>query len=87
MLSFELFLFLLFGLTMISMAILAVALNNLIRCIIAYAAASVSLAAIFFLLDSPFAAAFELTVGAGLISVLFLVALMLSGGEELEAYA
>jgi len=80
----ELILFLLLGGAMISFAICAVLLNNLVRCTVAYALASICLAAIFFLLDSPYASAFELTVGAGLISVLFLVALILSGGEELE---
>jgi len=72
---------------MVSMAITAVLLNNLVRCTVAYALASVCLAALFFVLGSPFAGAFELTVGAGLISVLFLVALILSGGEELEVPA
>ncbi len=80
----ELILFILLGLAEIAMAISAVLLNNLVRCTVAYALSSTCLAALFFLLDSPYASAFELTVGAGLISVLFLVALILSGGEELE---
>lgn len=84
MAGYELLVFALLGVAMVSMAVTAVLLNNLVRCTVAYALASVCLAALFFLLDSPFASAFELTVGAGLISVLFLVALILSGGEELE---
>jgi NADH:ubiquinone oxidoreductase subunit 6 (subunit J) len=87
MAAYELILFTVLGAAIICMAILAVQLNNLVRCTIAYALASICLAAIFFLLDSPFAGAFELTVGAGLISVLFLVALILAGGEELEVSA
>jgi NADH-quinone oxidoreductase subunit J len=85
--GYELMLFVILGGAMVSMAIIAVLLNNLVRCTVAYALASICLAALFFLLDSPFASAFELTVGAGLISVLFLVALILSGGEELEVSA
>ncbi len=66
------------------MALIAVLQKNLIRAIFAYSIASVSLSAIFFVLESPYAGAFELTVGAGLVTVLFLVALILSGGEEEE---
>jgi uncharacterized MnhB-related membrane protein len=50
--------------------------------VIAFAVSSVCLAALFFVLASPYAAALELTVGAGLVAVLFLVALVLAGGEE-----
>jgi NADH-quinone oxidoreductase subunit J len=84
MAGFDLIVFVLLGIGMVSMAAVAVLLNNLVRCTVAYALASIFLAALFFVLGSPFASAFELTVGAGLISVLFLVALILSGGEELE---
>jgi NADH:ubiquinone oxidoreductase subunit 6 (subunit J) len=80
-------LFAVLGAAIVCMAVLAVQLNNLVRCTVAYALASICLAAVFFLLDSPYAGAFELTVGAGLISVLFLVALILAGGEELEVSA
>ena len=68
----------------IAAAVLAVWHTNLIRSIAAFALSSISLAAIFFLLSSPYAGALELTVGAGLVAVLFLVALILSGGEENE---
>jgi len=87
MAGYEMMVFTLLGVAMVSMAVTAVLLNNLVRCTVAYALASVCLAALFFVLGSPFASAFELTVGAGLISVLFLVALILSGGEELEVPA
>lgn len=66
-------------------AVLAVQLRNLIRAVVAFAVASVCIAAIFYLLSSPYAAALELTVGAGLVAVLFLVAIVLSGGEEVPA--
>jgi NADH-quinone oxidoreductase subunit J len=87
MAGYELMVFTILGVAMVSMAVTAVLLNNLVRCTVAYALASICLAALFFVLGSPFASAFELTVGAGLISVLFLVALILSGGEEIEVTA
>jgi NADH-quinone oxidoreductase subunit J len=87
MAGYELVVFAILGVVMVSMAVTAVLLNNLVRCTVAYALASICLAALFFVLGSPFASAFELTVGAGLISVLFLVALILSGGEEIEVTA
>lgn len=64
--------------------LIAVMHQNLIRSVVAYAISSVCLAAIFYLLSSPYAAALELTVGAGLVAVLFLVALILAGGEAGE---
>jgi NADH:ubiquinone oxidoreductase subunit 6 (subunit J) len=63
-------------------AVTAVLQKNLIRAVIAFAVSSVCLAALFFVLASPYAGALELTVGAGLVAVLFLVALILAGGEE-----
>jgi NADH-quinone oxidoreductase subunit J len=74
------------GATILS-ALVAVLHTNLIRAVIAFAVSSISLAAIFFLLDAPYAGALELTVGAGLVAVLFLVALILAGGEENEVPA
>jgi len=63
---------------------LAIQQKDLMRAVFAYALASVFLAMLFFLLFSPFAAVLELTVGAGLVVVLFLVALTLSMGAEDE---
>ena len=70
------------GVSTIVLAVTAVLQRNLIRAVIAFAVSSVCLAALFFVLASPYAAALELTVGAGLVAVLFLVALILAGGEE-----
>ncbi len=75
------------GIATIVFAVVAVLHKNLIRSIAAYAIASVCLAAIFFYFASPYAGALELTVGAGLVAVLFLVALILAGGEEEEVPA
>ncbi len=65
-------------------AALAVRQKDLVRAIVSYGVSSAFLATLFFLLASPFAAMLELTVGAGLIVVLFLVALTLSIGSESE---
>jgi uncharacterized MnhB-related membrane protein len=72
----------LFALTLI-LAVLAggvaaVLLENMLRAAVAVGASSVALAALFFLLDAPYAGAFELSVGAGLISVLFIIAISLT---------
>ncbi len=75
------------GAATVGMAIVAVVLKNLVRSVVAYALTSAFLAALFFVLASPFAGALELTVGAGLVAVLFLVALLLAGGEETEVPA
>jgi NADH:ubiquinone oxidoreductase subunit 6 (subunit J) len=75
------------GLVTIVMAVIAIIQKNLIRAIAAYAVCSICLAMLFFYLASPFAGALELTVGAGLVSVLFLVALILGGGKEEEVPA
>jgi NADH-quinone oxidoreductase subunit J len=56
----------------------AVMVKNMLRAAVAVGAGSVALAALFFLLDAPYAGAFELSVGAGLISVLFIIAISLT---------
>ena len=80
-------LFALLGVAAVGMSILAVWTRNLIRAVVAFALSSAFLAGIFYLLASPYAAALELTVGAGLVAVLFLVAILLAGGAELEVPA
>ena len=55
-------------------SILVLLARNLIIIISAIGLGSVVLSIIFFALDAPFAGAFELSVGAGLISVLFIIA-------------
>jgi NADH-quinone oxidoreductase subunit J len=51
--------------------ILAVTLNDILRAAIALGIASVVLSVIFFNFDSPMAAVYELSICAGLITVLF----------------
>jgi NADH:ubiquinone oxidoreductase subunit 6 (subunit J) len=77
-------LFAVLGVATVGLSIVAVWERNLIRAVVAFALSSAFLAGIFYLLASPYAAALELTVGAGLVAVLFLVAILLAGGEELE---
>ena len=68
-------------------ASIAVLSENLIRAAIAMGAGGVALAMLFFMLGAPHAGGFELSVGAGLISVLFILAISLTesiGRDERE---
>ena len=68
--------FVIAGLIVIAIcAVLAVHLRDILRAAIALAVLSVVLAAIFFKLGAPYAGAFELSVCAGLITVLFIAAI------------
>ncbi|MDD1718509.1 MAG: hypothetical protein LUQ25_00485 [Methanoregulaceae archaeon] len=84
MVEYDLLVISVLGIAITAAAIVAIVQKNLIRAVVAYAFASACVAALFFVLASPYAGALELTVGAGLVSVLFLVALILAGGEEEE---
>lgn len=55
-------------------SVLVLLAKNLIVIITSIGLGSVILSIIFFLFDAPFAGAFELSVGAGLISILFIIA-------------
>ena len=59
-------------------AVLAVIFKELLRAAISLALASVTLSIIFFQLGSPYAAVFELSVGAGLVMVLLASAIGLT---------
>jgi NADH:ubiquinone oxidoreductase subunit 6 (subunit J) len=80
----DLILIAILGAATAGMGAAAVWVRSLVLSVVAYSLASAFLSALFFLLDSPFAGALELTVGAGLIAILFIVALILAGGEEPE---
>ena len=69
---------LLLATTLIASAILATRSKSLIHAAIALAAGSCSLALLFFLLQAPFAGAVQLSVGAGVVSALFIVAISLT---------
>ncbi|MDD4307879.1 MAG: hypothetical protein PHU53_03620 [Thermoplasmata archaeon] len=63
--------------------VLAIELKNLIHASILLGTGSAVLACVFFIAGAPFAAVFELVVGAGLITVLFVSAISLTkpGGD------
>jgi len=71
-------------LVLVTSALIAVLAKNLIRAAVALGIGSAALAMLLFLLHAPYAGGFELSVGAGLISVLFIVAISLteSMGEK-----
>lgn len=58
----------------VSTSLIVLFARSLIVIITAIGLGSVVLSIIFFLFGAPFAGAFELSVGAGLISVLFIIA-------------
>jgi NADH-quinone oxidoreductase subunit J len=69
-------------LILIASTIIALAAKNLVRAAVALGVGSAALAMLYFMLDAPYAGGFELSVGAGLISVLFIVALSLTASME-----
>jgi len=70
--------YLLLAFTVLAGAAVAVMAENLIRAAVALGIGGISLAMLFFFLGAPYAGAFELSVGAGLISVLFILAISLT---------
>ncbi len=75
------YLLLLFALILFSL--LAVVFRNMLLAAISLGVASVALTLILFALSAPWAAAFELSVCAGLITVLFVSAVSMIRKEEL----
>jgi NADH:ubiquinone oxidoreductase subunit 6 (subunit J) len=75
----------LLALTVISCAIISLRMRNLVIAAAALGIGSAALAMLFFFLDAPYAGGFELSVGAGLVSVLFLVAISLATTQRQEA--
>ncbi len=65
------------GLVISSLGVLLA--RRLIVMISAIGMASIFLGVVFFLFDAPYAGGFEVSVGAGLISVLFVIATSLTG--------
>jgi len=76
---------LLIGLVLFSVA--AILLKDLIKAAICLAAASLVLGILFFRMGAPYAGAFEISVVAGLITVLFMltIALTKTGGDVAES--
>jgi NADH-quinone oxidoreductase subunit J len=72
---------------LVVLSILAIVLKDLLRSAIALALASLVLGIIFFRMGAPYAGVFEISVVAGLITVLFIltIALTKSGDEVRES--
>jgi NADH:ubiquinone oxidoreductase subunit 6 (subunit J) len=74
---------LLIGLVLFS--VLAIVLRDLLKSAISLAVASLLLGIIFFRMNAPYAGVFEISVVAGLITVLFILTIALTGaGEEVR---
>jgi NADH:ubiquinone oxidoreductase subunit 6 (subunit J) len=71
---------LLIGLVVFS--VLAILLKDLLRSAISLAVASLLLGIVFFRMNAPFAGVFEISVVAGLITVLFILTIALTGTGE-----
>ncbi len=62
---------------------LAVFLKDLLYSALSLGLASVVLAILFFEMQSPYAGVFELSVGAGMVTILFIAAIsLISGAKE-----
>lgn len=59
-------------------ALLAINAKNLVAAAIVLGISSAALAMMLLILEAPYAAGFELSVGAGLVSVLFIVVISLA---------
>ncbi len=69
-------------------SVLAILFRDLLKSAIALAVGSLLLGIIFFRMDAPYAGVFEISVVAGLITVLFMLTIALTkGGEARESKA
>ncbi|MCM8815673.1 MAG: hypothetical protein NC931_06835, partial [Candidatus Omnitrophica bacterium] len=62
-------------------AALAIFLKDMLRAVICLLISSVFLGIVFFILRAPYAGVFEISVVAGLIMVLFILTISLTGGQ------
>jgi len=67
---------------MVICSIYAIFSHRLLYAAVALGLSSCLLAIIFFNLDAPFAGGFELSIGAGLISLLFIMAISLTERKQ-----
>ena len=67
---------------MVAFSTYAIFSRRLLFAAVALGLSSCLLSIIFFNLDAPFAGGFELSIGAGLISLLFIMAISLSEREQ-----
>ncbi len=73
------------ALVVISCAVIALRMQNLVIAAAALGIGSAALAMLFFFMNAPYAGGFELSVGAGLVSVLFLVAISVATTQRAES--
>ena len=67
---------------MVAGAIIAMFSKSLTRAVVALGVSSALLATLLFILNAPYAGGFELSVGAGLISVLLIIGLTLTRSPQ-----
>ncbi len=67
---------------LLAFSIMAVMLRDLLKSAICLAAGSIFLAILFFRMDAPYAGVFEISVVAGLVTVLFITVITLTRGES-----
>lgn len=67
---------------MVAFSIYAIFSRRLLFAAVALGLSSALLAIIFFNMDAPFAGGFELNIGAGLISLLFIMAISLTERKQ-----
>ena len=72
------------GLLAVLFVIVAIEIRDLIKSAIALGIASALLAGVFYALGAPFAAVFELSVCAGLVTVLLLSSVSMTEEKEVE---
>ncbi len=72
------------GLVAVLFVLVAIEIKDLIKSAIALGIASALLAAVFYILGAPFAAVFELSVCAGLVTVLLLSSVSMTEEKEVE---
>ncbi|HWQ10573.1 MAG TPA: NADH-quinone oxidoreductase subunit J [Holophaga sp.] len=70
---------------LVTFSVLAIALKDLLKSAISLAASSLLLGIVFFRMNAPYAGVFEISVVAGLITVLFILTIALTkSGEEVR---
>jgi NADH-quinone oxidoreductase subunit J len=72
------------GLVAVLFVLVAIEIKDLIKSAIALGIASALLAGVFYVLGAPFAAVFELSVCAGLVTVLLLSSVSMTEEKEVE---
>jgi len=75
---------LILGCLMIALAVLSLEFKRIMHSIMTLCGFSIILAIVFFYLSAPLVGVFQLAVLAGAVTVLFLIALMLTGKVEVD---